>query len=120
MKSAATIVYRDLEASDALNVTIHKKIEKLERLCNRASIQRVVINAPHHHQHKGSQFSASLELVQNGKATSLSHANDNVHLAVRDLFNAAERVVKEQSAKTRAKRHVDKDQHLEHDLDMAS
>lgn len=117
MKSAATIVYRDLESSDALNDTIQKKINKLMRLSDRLAVQRVVITAPHHHQHKGSQFAVSLEIQQAGMPLNLSHEDDSVHLAVRDVFAAAERQIKELCAKARSRRQFDKQQSL---LDMAS
>lgn len=119
MKSAATIVYRDLESSDALNDTIQKKVGKLMRLSDRLAVQRVVITAPHHHQHKGSQFIVSLEMHQAGTPLNLSHEDDSVHLAVREAFAAAERRVKEQCAKARSRRHIDKHQTLL-DVDIAS
>lgn len=108
MKSAASIVYRDLEASPALNDTILKRLEKMFRLSDRLSIQRVVITAPHQHHHKGSEFEVSLEMNQDGKPINLRHSDDNVHVAVRDVFDSAQRVVKEQSAKVRSKRQIDK------------
>lgn len=125
MKSAATIVYRDLESSPALNETIQKKLDKLFRLSDRLSVQRVVINAPHQHHNKGSQFEVSLEMHQDGKSLNISHADDSVHLAVKSVFGSAERAVKEQGAKWRSKRSLGKLQnHLPADnddlLDQAS
>ncbi|MDN3639436.1 HPF/RaiA family ribosome-associated protein [Simiduia curdlanivorans] len=108
MKSAASIVYRDLESSPALNDTIQKKLDKLFRLSERLSVQRVVINAPHQHHHKGSQFEVSVEMTQGGKPLNISHSDDSVHLAVKSVFSSAERAVKEQGAKWRSKRHIDK------------
>jgi ribosome-associated translation inhibitor RaiA len=110
MKSAATIVYRDLEASPALNATIEKKLDKLSRLSDRLSVQRVVITAPHQHHHKGSEFHVSLEIQQAGKPINLSYANDKVQIAVREVFATAERSIKELAAKQRASRHVDKNE----------
>lgn len=108
MKLAANIVYRDLDASPALNDTINKKIAKITRLSERISIPRVVISSPHHHHHKGSEFEVSLEMSLAGKIVNLSHADDNLRLAVRSLFAAAERAAKECAAKNRSKRHADK------------
>lgn len=113
MKSAATIVYRDLEASPALSATIQKKLDKLNRLSDRLSVQRVVITAPHQHHHKGSEFHVSLEIHQAGKTVNLSHADDTVQIAVREVFATAERSIKELAAKQRAKRHVNKNTLLE-------
>lgn len=118
MKLPATIVYRNLEASDALNEKIQRRVNKLLGLCEQLCVQRVVINAPHHHQHKGNALTVSLELNQAGKALNLSHSHDQAHLAVRELFNTAERVVKEQSARLRTQRHTALDKH--HELDLAS
>ncbi|UTA49268.1 HPF/RaiA family ribosome-associated protein [Simiduia sp. 21SJ11W-1] len=122
MKLAANVVYRDLDASPALNATIEKKLQKLHRLSDRLQIQRVVINAPHQHHHKGSAFDVSLEMQLNGKLINISHADEQAPVAVRETFAAAERAIKEQTGKQRAKRHVNKNDWLEQpeDLDIAS
>ena len=108
MKSAASIVYTDLEASPALNETIEKKLGKLFRLSERLNVQRVVIHAPHQHHHKGNQFQVSVEMSQDGKALNISHSDDSVHAAVKNVFSSAERAIKEHGGKWRSKRHIDK------------
>ncbi|MBB3168073.1 HPF/RaiA family ribosome-associated protein [Simiduia aestuariiviva] len=125
MKLAANIVYRDLEASPALSATIEKKLDKLARLSDRLAVQRVVVTAPHQHHHKGSAFHVSLEMQLHGKPINISHAEDKAPIAVREAFAAAERAIKAESGKQRAKRHVDKNDWLApeaepEDLDIAS
>src|SRR5437868_6101791 len=101
MKPAVDVVYRDLESSAALNEIISKKLEKLNRFTDQIIHSRVVLDTPHNHKHKGKQFRASLELDIKGHPIAITQDNESIHLAVRDLFNSAERKVKQITAKQR-------------------
>jgi ribosomal subunit interface protein len=101
MKSAVDVVYRDLEASSALNEVISKKLEKLNRYSDQILHSRVVLDTPHNHKHKGKQFRASIEIDIKGHPIAVTQDSENIHLAVRDAFNTAERKVKQISARQR-------------------
>ena len=101
MKPAVDVVYRDLESSAALNETISKKLEKLNRFTDQIIHSRVVLDTPHNHKHKGKQFRASIELDIKGHPIAITQDNESIHLAVRDAFNTAERKVKQITAKQR-------------------
>ncbi|MYM62310.1 30S ribosomal protein S30 [Pseudomaricurvus sp. HS19] len=99
MRSPNAIVYRDIDASQALNHTIHRKLDKLNRFCDQINSSRVVLGTPHQHSNKGKLFRAQIELGIKGQPVILHQDNASLHIAVRDLFKAAERKLKEVSGK---------------------
>lgn len=105
MKSNAEVVYRDLDASPALNETINKRLEKLNRFSNSIIHSRVVLDSPHKHKHKGKIFRASIEVDVKGAPLLVSNNDESMHIAVRDAFETMERKLKEQSSKQKQVRH---------------
>lgn len=105
MKANADVVYRDFDASPALNDIIYKKIEKLHRYSDSIIHSRVVLDAPHKHKHKGNMFRASIELGLKGHPISVTQDDQSVHIAVRDAFSALERKLKEENSKRKDTRH---------------
>lgn len=105
MNPNVNVVYRDLDASPALNDTIQKKFEKLERFTDDIIYKRIVLDTPHNHKHKGKLFRASIELDMKGKPLTVSHDDESIHVAVRDAFNTAERKLKEFSERQLSARH---------------
>ena len=102
MKPAVDLVYRDLASSSSLNDVISKKLAKLNRFSDQILHSRVVLDTPHNHKHKGKQFRASIELDIKGHPIAITQDSENIHLAVRDAFNTAERKVKQLSSRQRA------------------
>lgn len=105
MKSNADVVYRDLDASPALNDIIYKKMAKLNRFTDSILHSRVVLDAPHKHKHKGKMFRASIEVGMKGSPITVSHDDPSVHIAVRDAFATLERKLKEETARKKQTRH---------------
>ncbi|NIB43849.1 30S ribosomal protein S30 [Pseudomaricurvus alkylphenolicus] len=105
MQSTNTVIYRDLDASQALTSVIDKKLEKLKRFSSQISSSRVVLDSPHQHKHKGKLYRAQIELGVKGNAITLHQDSTSIHIAVRDVFKAAERKLKEVSGKKQHK-HV--------------
>ncbi|WP_188151115.1 HPF/RaiA family ribosome-associated protein [Teredinibacter waterburyi] len=105
MKSYADVVYRDFDASPALNDIIQKKVEKLHRFSDAIMHSRVVLESPHKHKHKGKLFRASIEIGLKGVPLTVTQDNSSVHLAVKEAFAVAERKVKESTDKRRDVRH---------------
>lgn len=99
MKSNAEVVYRDLDASPALNETIQKRLDKLYRFSNSIIHSRVVLDSPHKHKHKGKLFRASIEIDMKGTPLLVSNDDESMHVAVRDAFETMERKLKESSKK---------------------
>ncbi len=99
MQIQNNVVYRDMDASQALNSTIAKKLQKLNRISDQISSSRVVLDSPHQHKGKGKLFRAQIELGVKGDSITLHQDNPSIHVAVRDLFKAAERKLKQVSDK---------------------
>ncbi len=105
MKSNADVVYRDLHSSPTLNDVIDKKLNKLNRFSNAIIHSRVTLDSPHKRQHKGKMFRATIELDVKGAPVAVTQDDPSVHVAVREAFAAAERKLKQRSAKLRAIQH---------------
>lgn len=105
MKSNAEVVYRDLDASPALNATISKRIDKLHRYSNDILHSRVVLDSPHKHKHKGKLYRASIEVDIKGAPLAVSNDDQSVHIAVRDAFETMERQLKKASEKLKQTKH---------------
>lgn len=99
MHNMNNVVYRDLDASPALTSTIDKKLKKLNRISTQIHSSRVVLDSPHQHKHKGKMFRAQIELGVKGQSFTFHQDDPSIHVAVRDVFKAAERKLKEVSAK---------------------
>ena len=91
------ISFRNMDPSPAVEARIREKAAKLERLYNRIVGCTVVVEAPHRHQHKGKLYNVHIDISVPGKdlvvdrAKPQDHAHEDVYLAVRDAFNAADR-----------------------------
>lgn len=102
MKANADVVYRDLDVSPALNSAIYKKLAKLNRYTDSIIRSRITLASPQKHKHKGKIFRASIDLGIKGMPVQVSQDGPSAHIAVRDAFEAAERKLKESSAKQRS------------------
>jgi len=104
MTMASNVTYRDLDASEALNAIISKRLHKLERYCNDIQHSRVVLDSPHNHKHKGKEFRATVEIDLKGSPITISQNDPSIHVAVRDAFDVAERKLKSHAEQLQSKR----------------
>lgn len=104
MTIAHQVTYRDLDSSDALNSTIAKRLEKLERYSSKILHRRVVLDVPHNHKNKGKMFRAIVELEVQGKTITVNQCDASIHVAIRDAFNVLERRVKACSEQKQVRR----------------
>lgn len=109
MQIQNNVVYRDMDASQALNSTIAKKLQKLSRISDKISSSRIVIDSPNQHKGKGKLFRAQIELGLKGDSITLHQDNTSIHVAVRDVFKAAERKLKQVSNKRTYGKHCKSD-----------
>ncbi len=100
MHNEFQIFFHNIEQTDALRDAVRKRISKLERYCERIISGRVVLDAPHNHRHKGKVYSVGLEIHTPQKEVRVNqeqhdnHAHEDLYVAIRDAFNAAERQLK--------------------------
>jgi len=101
------ISFRNMDPSPAVEARIREKAAKLGRLYNRIIGCTVVVEAPHRHHHKGKLYSVHIDISVPGKdlvvdrAKPLDHAHEDVYLAVRDAFKAAERRLEDHARRMR-------------------
>jgi len=110
MPATSTVVYRDLDFSPALTESIEKKLDKLNRFSSRIFSSRVVLDTPRQHSlpknFKGKVFSAHLDIDVNGKPVTIHKDSSSIHLAVKEVFKAAETKLKTINDKTKNPRHT--------------
>lgn len=108
MTNEFQIVYHNIDQTEAINDAVMKRIAKLERYCDQIITGRVVLDSPHNNHHKGKVYSVGLEVHTSVKEVRVNqeqhdnHAHEDLYVAIRDAFNAAERQLKSVDKKHRA------------------
>jgi ribosomal subunit interface protein len=97
MTNEFQVLFHNIDQTDALNEAVQKRINKLERYCDQIITGRVVLDSPHNNHHKGRVYSVSIEIHTSEKEVRVNqeqhdnHAHEDLYIAIRDAFNAAER-----------------------------
>ena len=105
------IVFHNIDQSTSISDAVNKRISKLRRFCDRILAGRVVLDSPHNNHHKGKVYSVGLEIHTPSKEVRVNqeqhdnHAHENLYVAIRDAFNAAERQLKAIDKKHRVERN---------------
>lgn len=100
MSNEFQIVFHNIDQSEALIENVNKRIEKLQRFSNDIIGGRVVLDCPHNNHHKGKVFSVAIEIHTSGREVVVKQgqhdraSHEDIYVAVRDAFNAAERQLK--------------------------
>ena len=108
MTNEFQIVYHNIEQTEAISEAVQKRIDKLERYCDHIISGRVVLDCPHNNHHKGKVYAVTLEIhtpeleVRVNQGQHDNHAHEDLYIAIRDAFNAAERQFKSIDKKHRA------------------
>jgi ribosomal subunit interface protein len=101
MQVPLQITFRHLAPSDAIEAKVRERAAKLERFAGHVTGCHVVIEAPHRHQHQGTLFHVTIDLVVPGgelivnRAPQQHHAHEDAYVAIRDAFDAAVRRLEE-------------------------
>lgn len=107
MSNEFQVVFHNIDQSDALNDNVQKRIDKLRRFSNDIIGGRVVLDSPHNNLHKGKVYSVAIEIHTATKPVVVTqeqhdnHAHEDLYVAIRDAFNAAERQLKSVDKKHR-------------------
>ena len=111
MTNEFQVVFHNIDQSNAVNEAVQKRISKLERYCDQIITGRVVLDSPHNNHHKGKVYSVGLEIHTPSKEVRVNqeqhdnHAHEDLYVAIRDAFNAAERQLKSIDKKHRGNKH---------------
>lgn len=98
------ISFRHVDHSDAIEAAVQDRIERLERLYQPIIGCTVTVDAPHRHQNKGRIYTIDIDISVPGheivvnRDPQKNHAHEDVYVAIRDAFDAAEKQVKKISA----------------------
>ncbi len=107
MQLPLQVTFRDMPRSEAVEARIREKADKLAKFYDRIISCRVVVQAPHLHHHQGKLFSVRIDVtVPHGELVVSrdhhdDHSHEDVYVALRDSFNAAERQIKSYARKQR-------------------
>lgn len=108
MQMPLQIAFKNMEPSPAVEQRIRDKAATLERFSDRITGCRVVISAPHRHQHKGQLYRISLDITVPPKSEIAisrehrqDHAHEDIYVAIRDAFDAAVRRLEDHTRKVR-------------------
>lgn len=101
------ITFRGIPSSAAIEAKVRERAAKLERLYPRITSCRVAIETPHAHHHKGKLFHVRIDLTVPqhelvvSRDPAMNHAHEDVYVAIRDAFEAAERQLEDFARKQR-------------------
>ncbi len=97
MQIPLQISFRDVDPSEAVESKIRERAAKLDRYYERIMSCRVVVEAPHRRHHQGRLYHVRVDLtVPQGELVVSrepveNHAHEDVYVAIRDAFDAAQR-----------------------------
>ena len=97
MQIPLQITFRDIDQSDAVEARIRERVDRLEKFFDRITGCRVMVEAPHARHHKGKLYHIRVDLTVPGseivvrREPQAHHAHEDIYVAIRDAFNAAQR-----------------------------
>ena len=101
MQIEPQIRFRGMEPSPSVEEVVRERIERLARFHDRITSCSVVIEAPHRHGRKGKLYQVHVDVtvpgaeIVTGKGEDLNHAHEDVYVAIRDSFDAAQRQIED-------------------------
>jgi len=103
------VSFHELEHSATLDQAIRDKAAKLDAFHPRLQSLRVVVEKQSRHARQGNRFEVRIDVHVPGQDFAVSHADEDVMVALRDAFDAARRRLDEAAsaahpAKTAARR----------------
>jgi ribosomal subunit interface protein len=97
MQIEPQITFRDMQPSAAIEYAIRERLTRLENFHDRITSCRVVVQAPHRHGQKGRIYRIAIDIDVPGgnvvvnREPGQNHAHEDIHVAIRDAFSAAQR-----------------------------
>lgn len=105
------LTFQGFDSSDAVRADVEKRVEKLERFFSEITSCRVVLEAAHKSQHQTRHYQVHIDITVPGKELVASsdpkpeeNEHDDLYIAIRDAFEAAERQLKDYNEKLRENR----------------
>jgi len=91
------ITFRNMPPSPAVEESIRKRADRLDRFSKHIMTCRVIVEAPHRHHHQGTRYHVRIDLTVPGGELAVSREPamhreyEDVYVAIRDAFDAAVR-----------------------------
>lgn len=108
MKVPPEIVFEGMDSSEAVRARVQREVAKLERLHDRITSCRVVIEAPSHAKLKGGLYRVRVRMltpdggeIKAERHSDQNHAHEDVYVAIRDAFAAARRQLQSRAHRRR-------------------
>ena len=107
MQVPLEISFRDMEHSPAVEAEIREKAAQLDEFCDRITSCKVIVEAPHHHHHKGNLYHVRIRIAVPRKEIVVDrepeahHAHEDVHVTIRDAFKEARRQLQDYAREIR-------------------
>lgn len=101
MQIPLQITFRNVTVSETLESYIRQRVAKLDDICTTIISCRVVLEAPHKHKHKGHLYHVSIDLtipretIVVNREPGLHQAHEDMHVVVRDAFDAVQHQLRE-------------------------
>ncbi|UZR27213.1 HPF/RaiA family ribosome-associated protein [Methylococcus mesophilus] len=108
MKLAPQITFRNLSPSEAMELNIRERAEKLDLFYDGIMSCRVMVEASHRHHHQGNVYHVRIDLTVPGHELAVSrdpgldHAHEDAYVAIRDAFDAARRQLEDLGRRQRS------------------
>lgn len=114
MRLPLQITFRHMDPSPALEARIRQRAEELDQFFDRITSCRVVVECANHRHQQGNVFEVHIDLIIPGREivvghdSGASHAHEDPHVAVRDAFDSARRLLEDHARRRRgeAKLHA--------------
>ena len=106
MQVPLQVSFRNMTPSPAIEEEIRQKAAKLDAVYDRITSVRVVVETPHRQHRHGKLFHVRIDVRVPGREIVVSrdpaehHAFEDVHVAIRDAFDAAQRQVEAHARET--------------------
>lgn len=97
MQLPLQISFRGMERSEAIETRIRERAAELDQYYDRITSCRVVVESPHRRHHQGKLYHVRIDLTVPGAELVVTrepaehHAHEDVYVAIRDAFDAAQR-----------------------------
>ena len=96
MKLPLQITARDVSLSEIADQSIREKAAKLDTFYDKIMGCRVLVEAPHRHQHQGVLYNVRIDLTVPGSELVVKReSHEDLYVAIRDAFDAARRQLQE-------------------------
>jgi cold shock CspA family protein/ribosome-associated translation inhibitor RaiA len=127
MQEQVQIAFRGMDTPMGIEDSIRSHVAHLETFFNRITACKVLVEPEHKRHHQGNLYHVRVDLVVPGREIvvkrepSAHHANEDIHVAIKDAFDAAKRQLQDYVREMRGdiKAHVEPEvgeiTHLAHD-----